>query len=699
MRRPLSLLPALVAVAATVAPALVPPSPAAAAPVVENDDPLHVTIDQLSPSEIPQRGQVRMRGTVTNVSDERWRAVNVHAFVGRVPMTTSEELAAAREVPADADVGDRVFIPGTFDDIGGLEPGETKRYEIRLRRDQVPVADPGVYWFGAHALGNTTEARDSVADGRARTFLPLAPETRATVETSLVVPLRRHVRHTRSGRILGEQAWAADLGPGGSLRELLDLGAAARNRPFTWLLDPALLAVVRTLVDGNRARSLGDTAGPGRDDQGETPDETPSGSGSASTATEARPAPPGVAAAPGEAGLDRLATALGRGRLLTLPYGDLDVSAAQDHAPELVDEARSRGNDQLDQLDVPSLPAVAAPAGYLSTEALDALPPGVLALVTDRMLPDGEAGRSLDVGGRHVLFTVGDVAEGGPGPDDPYGPVAMRQRILAEAAVRLLSGRRTPLVVVLPKTWAPDRARAFWQGLGVPWLELADAPSLASEGEVSPERLDYPPEQRAAELPAANFETALRLIDAGQVLANVLTDNDQIDQDVIDEALTSLSYGNRDDADQVRVRAEHSLTWLQRRSRAVRVQAPPGVTLSSTTGGFATTLTNRLDHPVTISLKAISDATLAVDTPPTIDLAPRGSQTVVLQARATAPGVPSVRLVVTDDTGSPLGSSAQLPVRSSQVSQVIWLILGVGVGLLFLAIAVRLVRRVRSERA
>ena len=41
---------------------------------------------------------------------------------------------------------------------------------------------------------------------------------------------------------------------------------------------------------------------------------------------------------------------------------------------------------------------------------------------------------------------------------------------------------------------------------------------------------------------------------------------------------------------------------------------------------------------------------------------------------------------------------ATLPVRSAQVSQVIWLILGVGVGLLFLAIAVRLVRRIRSER-
>ena len=122
------------------------------------------------------------------------------------------------------------------------------------------------------------------------------------------------------------------------------------------------------------------------------------------------------------------------------------------------------------------------------------------------------------------------------------------------------------------------------------------------------------------------------------------------------------------------------------------------MTLSSAAGGFATTLTNRLDHPVTISLKAITDASLSVDTPPTIDLTARGSQTVVLEATTTTPGVHYVRLVVTDDAGAPLGSSATLPVRSAQVSQVIWLILGVGVGLLFLAIAVRLVRRIRSDR-
>ena len=698
MLRPLSLLPALVAVAATAAPGFA--MPAVAAPAAANDDPLRVTIDRLTPGEIPERGPVRMQGTVTNVSEERWRAVNVHAFVGYGPMTTSVELAQAREVPAQAEVGTRILLPGTFDSIGGLEPGETATYEVELKRSQIPAEEPGVYWFGAHALGNTTEVRDDIADGRARTFLPLLPpETRASVDTSLVIPLRREIQHTRTGRLTGEADWAGDLGAGGSLRELVDLGTAARNRPVTWLIDPALPDAVQALVDGNRPRSLADSSESGDPDEAPSPDTSGGPSASSSASPQDPPRAPGAAAAPGEEWLSRLDEALGNGRVLALPYGDVDVSAAHDHGPALLRTARLRAGDQLDLLDVSTSPAVAPTTGYLSTEALTALPGGTTTLLTDRMLPPGTPDQPMDVQGQRVLFASTAVAEGGPGPDDPLGTVAVRQRILAEAAVRLVDEARTPLVVVLPQTWTPDRPQAFWRGLGVPWLSLTDPTTVVSDDEIAADELDYPPEQRAAELPAANFTTAQELAEAGQVLANVLTNNDEIDQQVTDEVLASLSYGSRRNAEEVRERAEQSLRWLERRSRAVRVDAPPGVTLSSAAGRFAATLTNRLDHPVTISLKAVTDASLSVDTPATIDLPPRGSQSVLLDARAGTPGVHYVRLVVTDDTGSPLGSSATLPVRSAQVSQVIWLILGVGVGLLFLAIAVRLVRRIRSERA
>ena len=711
MPRPPSL-PALVAVAATAAftlpvpaaagpvwAASAPVRAAAAAPVAEDDDPLQVSIDALTPGEVPQRGPVRMRGTVTNVSDERWRAINVHAFVGDVPMTTTEELAEARLVPVEADVGERIVIPGTFDGVGGLAPGERTTFAVGLRRDQIPAEAAGVYWFGAHALGTATEGRDGVADGRARTFLPLVPESKDTVDASLVIPLRRSILHDRSGRLVREGGWARDLSPGGALRELVDLGAAAGNRPLTWLVDPALADAVQRLADGNRPRSLADTL---EDDvePGGTPssEDSTDPSESPSADPDQPPTAASVAAPPAAEWLDRLGDALDNGRVLALPYGDLDVSAAEDHGPRLLRDARLRVGDQLDLLDVPTLPAVAPPAGYLSTEALDRLPDGTITLLSDQMLPEGEDGTVLDVDDRRVLFAASGAAEGGPGPDDPLGTIALRQRILAEAAVRLFDERRPPLLVMLPQTWDPDSPKAFFRGLGVPWFSLTDATSLLSDRPLAAEELDYPAEQRAAELPAANFETGQQLAEAGQTLANMLTANDQVDQAVLDEVLTSLSYGNRGVAEQALSRSEQSLAWVERRTRSVRVQAPPGVTLSSARGKIGTTVTNRLDHPVTISLKAITDASLSIDTPSSISLPPGDSQTVLLDARTTSPGVHYVRLVVTDDTGAPLGSSARLPVRSAQVSEVIWLILGVGVGLLFLAIAVRLVRRIRSER-
>ena len=66
------------------------------------------------------------------------------------------------------------------------------------------MTEAGVYWFGVHALGNTDAARDGVADGRARTFLPLVPaaEARPPLPTALVLPLRRPVHHAPDGRPL-----------------------------------------------------------------------------------------------------------------------------------------------------------------------------------------------------------------------------------------------------------------------------------------------------------------------------------------------------------------------------------------------------------------------------------------------------------------------------------------------------------------
>ena len=54
--------------------------------------------------------------------------------------------------------------------------------------------------------------------------------------------------------------------------------------------------------------------------------------------------------------------------------------------------------------------------------------------------------------------------------------------------------------------------------------------------------------------------------------------------------------------------------------------------------------------------------------------------------------------MTTDKRGTPLGATTGLTIRSAQVSNVIWLFLGIGCALLFGAIGVRLFRRVRNAR-
>jgi hypothetical protein len=282
-------------------------------------------------------------------------------------------------------------------------------------------------------------------------------------------------------------------------------------------------------------------------------------------------------------------------------------------------------------------------------------------------------------------------------------PVAMRQRIVSEAAVRLLSPGRKPLVVDLPHTWAPQPVSSFFAGLdGLGWLDLTSV-STATERTgraVALDRLDYPDSEREAQLGESSFAAADDLARAGDTLQNLLTDNDSVAGVVRDEAFTDLSYADRDHPDSSRLSADVSRAWIDNRLRSVRIEAPPAVILSSGSGKFAATVTNTLDEPVTVRIRAVADRPLRVAVPAdSIDLGADSRTTVLLNASSSAIGIRTVTLMLTDADDVPIGSSDDLPIRSNRVSNVIWLIIGTGVALLFGAIVVRLLRRFRKARS
>ena len=226
-------------------------SAAAAAPAAAlTEDPLVVHIDTITPV-IPRSGNVEIGGTVTNVSDDTFTRINLHAFSSQSPLTDATTLAASAAIDPTEYVGDA---------------GDRARHLRHRRRprargerafaDSVPVEllgipdEPGVYWIGIHALGDGAEPRDEVADGRARTFIPLLPEGASTGEVSqeaaIILPLRSRVWYDEEGRVGGTERWARWLEEGGRLDAALDIADSAGATPYSWLVDPAILdALVR----------------------------------------------------------------------------------------------------------------------------------------------------------------------------------------------------------------------------------------------------------------------------------------------------------------------------------------------------------------------------------------------------------------------------------------------------------------------
>jgi hypothetical protein len=435
-------------------------------------------------------------------------------------------------------------------------------------------------------------------------------------------------------------------------------------------------------------------------DDGESPSATPSpgddGGGAADELT-----PSERAAADAATGwLEQLRDGLEGNEILSLPYGDIDVAAAAQHHRNVYRQARRRSSGPLQPWGLPTRPAVSSPTGYLDAQGIGMVEQDATLLLTDQMFgPDAPA--VADTAGHTAGVTSSDAVTGGPGPDERLAPLAMRQRLISEAAIRLLAPGRKPLIAVLPSTWSPDSVSDFWTGFDLDWLRLTTVTDAMQRPgtDVPADRLHYPESQARLQLEPSAFDAADDLAAAGDTLQNLLTQNDEVGSEVRDEALTDLSYSSRLRPDSARASADQSRAWIEARLRSVTIDAPKAVILSSGSGRFAATVTNGLDQPVSVKIRALTDPPLRIAVPEeSIELAPDRSTTVLLNASSSAIGIRNATLLLTDADDVPLGSSDAVPIRSNRVSNVIWLIIGTGVALLFGAIVVRLFRRVRAAR-
>jgi hypothetical protein len=691
----------------TLAGPLVPEASAHAATVspADRSQPLVPHIRSITPDYIPDHGPVVIRGTLTNASSDEWTAINVEGFVGATPITTEAGLAQAARTPVTSDVGHRIFTPGTFDQVATLEPGQTVHFKVRLPRSEIPVQAPGVYWFGVHALGGTAQGRSDNAAGRDRTFLPLIPKAAVgsgpPIDTALVVPVRAAVTRSPDGSVQDAPSWMSDLASG-DLASVIDLGRAAQGRPLTWLVDPAVPDAVRALAHGNPPRTL---ATPGGSTSG-GPSTSPSPSAAPQTSSSGTGTASDTAAG---SSTTRVATrwlhqlhrqlAGATGETLGLPYGDLDVTAAARYDHPYLRAVLDRTGRTLHPWRLPLAGTVVAPpTGRISGSVVAALPRRTRVLLDDRAVR-GSAPVVDDVLGRRLVLASAGAAEGGPGPVNPLSPLALRQRILSEAALRFL-GSRAPLVVQLPTDWHGRAPASFFTGLDLPWLHLTtlDDATFGTAKPLDPARLRTPVTTTPAPGPEL-FSAVNRALSDAATLQSVLPGNRVLRRQVFDETTGNTSYAAAAEPFGALARVRSTIGFLAAGLGGVTLVAPPSVTLTSTSGRFSVQVSNDLDVPVSVKVRALADPRLRITGGESVPLPPHGRTSVLLHASTHELGVHTVTLEVTNQAGVRLGSSDSFPMRAEQVSRLIWVIIGAGLALLFGAIIVRLVRRVARSRA
>jgi hypothetical protein len=664
--------------------------------------PLAVRLTSMAPATIPRSGTLRLRGVVTNTSDGAWQDINVHAFVSTEPITTSAGLVKAAALPYNADVGARLQTSNAFVTIGDLPPGKSTDFSLRIPRAELPIPDqPGVYWVGVHALGTNKLGRDTVADGRARTFAPLYRATTRKTDLTMVVPFRAQVRRDSTGALSEPKRWERLLGEQGRLERILGVVESAGSTPVTLVVDPTVLDAADTLAGTQQDPVDGGTPSP-------SPSATPSDEASDGTSTPSSSASADESgdsddpvAARARAWLDRLTTVAATKSVLGTGYADPDVAGLGRRSPELLTTSFELARSTFEAYQVDAQAAVVPPGGYLPDSVLPRIDSETRLLLTDRTdHPARTDWRS--VAGQQILFADGGAASGGPGPSAPRTALAIRQRIVSDAALRAMSGSKAPMVVILPAGWDPGRdwrQAHLFGALDQPWLQLVGLPAPST---TAPRRthLTYPARQRRAEVGRGMVRAANRAVVQAQVYADALTEPDGAVDGYTRLALQSTSYHARNnrlgavlDAEQLRQDISNSL-------RGIRVVGSPFVTMSGKTGNFVVTLVNDLDQRVRVGIRARTNSSLlSIDTPNTVTLPPKQRTTVRLSAASSGIGVREVTLVPITDKGDEVGTPISFSVRSSQVGILIWAIMGVGMALLVVMIIRRWVKRGLSRRS
>jgi hypothetical protein len=506
--------------------------------------------------------------------------------------------------------------------------------------------------------------------------------------------------------------------PDGRLTRLADFGASAGSAPVSWLVDLAVLDALSDFANGNPPLSLGPArrAGQGGDggdrgggdessepspDEGAT-EEQSSEEPSPSAAPRTGPGSPDQATRERtHSVLETFLSSTRKGPLLAVGYADPDVVALARLRPSLLRKSDDLAARRMQAWGLDGRPAVAPRSGYFDPELLSEIPQDSLMVLTDRGQLQSPVLSTLP-SGHQLLMTDERAVAGGPAPIAARDPLALRQRVLSEAALEATKGDETPRPVVLdiPASWNPGphwREADFFGGLKTSWSRIAPLPESNTIPTYDGE-LVYGREQRARELGSSNIDATRTLTHTSGVLGHLLANANTVTERLTGAALQASALSARPTP---RLAANLVLELndtTRKQMDDVEVTGSDFVTLSGGSGSLTVTLVNGLKQPINVGLRARADSpAVRVATPDPVSMQPGQRTTIRLQVTSGV-GVHDVTIRPVTTSGETAGTPLTFSLRTSQVGRLIWYILAAGATLLVVMIVRRIVLRLRGHQ-
>ncbi|HSR85310.1 MAG TPA: DUF6049 family protein [Streptosporangiaceae bacterium] len=670
--------------------------PAAAATAQRADGQLSIVITGMTPQWARPRSTVTLSGTLRNNSKTPVSQLTVQLYGSSTPVAYMAQLqgdASQQYTLAPAQ------LPGaTWQATAPLAPGASADWSIRVPASAFSMTAFGVYPLAAQAQQFGTRL------ATATTFLPYEPDPKGTYARSRPTPAKIAWLWPVIDSPLLDQRWQDDcsgpqasalvqsLGQNGRLGALVRAGSA--DQEITWVIDPAVLANVRTLTTC----------------QGSEPRWAKAASAWLTTLKDDTSGRPLTVTPYGDPNVTALIT-VGRANDVSTSF-NLGRSIAEGilNPPDLTRSGTAGTATSPAAASGIAWSAAGVP-GYHTLENLAA--DGVRTLVLSSSAFPGaqysvlktlNGGGGCGPGGCYMTALLASQSLTqllGSQSSAPGSAFATGQLFLAETA--LLAQQQVPaqpIVVAPPPRWAPSGPLAA--GLladteSAPWLRQVTLASLASARHI-PIVLNsnWPPDSVGlSRITRPELHKLLVLEREIRQLQNIRARPDP-GLFLAVSALESSAWqgGPAATPDAMLATVAGRIDVEQ---RGVRIIAERRITLGGLKGSVPVSIDNGLGYAVRVQLQLqYSQATgvrIAADPPGLITVPPHQTQTIRLKVQSAQTGSTTVTMLLASKRGDPVSVPLRMTIQATRVGILGMIIFAAALGVFLIASAARALRR------